>query len=166
LSLQEPLQMFVEVQIAPVLVQPERQDIGFIDPLLAGRLEAAATAALQHEGRSGELALVLTDDQSIQELNRDFLGEDAPTDVLSFSALEEAGPFVTAPEAGVYLGDVIISYPRAVQQAGEQGHSVEQELNLLVVHGVLHLLGYDHATEEDKTLMWSRQETILAGLMP
>lgn len=166
MSRQEPFQAVVDVQIAPVLVESEWQEIGFIDPLLVRRLEATATAALRHEGQPGEVALVLTDDQSIQELNRDFLGEDAPTDVLSFSALEEAGPFVSAPEAGGYLGDVIISYPRAVQQAREQGHAVELELDLLVVHGILHLLGYDHATEEEKSLMWSHQDSILLGLMP
>lgn len=166
MSGQEPFQVVVEVQIAPVLVEPDRQDVGPIDPQLIQRLEATAAATLRHEGRSGELALVLTDDPSIQELNRDFLGEDAPTDVLSFSALEEAGPFVTAPEAGGYLGDVIISYPRAVQQAREQGHAVELELDLLVVHGILHLLDYDHATAEDKALMWSHQERILFSLSP
>lgn len=166
MSLGEPFETVVEVQIAPVLVEPKRQDLGFIDPLLAERLQATALAALHHEDRPGELTLVLTDDQSIQEFNRDFLGEDAPTDVLSFSAQEDASPFVAAPEAGGYLGDVIISYPRAVQQAREQGHPVEQELNLLVVHGILHLLGYDHATQEQKAIMWSRQERILADLMP
>jgi probable rRNA maturation factor len=162
----DPLETVVEVQIAPVLIEPERQDAGSPDPMLAERLEMTAVAVLHHEDHPGELALVLTDDPSIQELNRDFLGEDVPTDVLSFSAQEQTGPFVAAPEAGGYLGDVIISYPRAVQQAREQGHSIEQELNLLVVHGILHLLGYDHATEEEKDVMWSRQETILAGLRP
>jgi probable rRNA maturation factor len=164
LSSHEPVHGVVEVQIAPILVETERQNLGLVDPLLSRRLEAAAMAALQHERRSGEVTLVLTVDQSIQELNRDFLGEDRPTDVLSFSAQEEVGPFVSAPETGGYLGDVIISYPRAVQQASEHSHSVEQELDLLVVHGLLHLLGYDHATEEEKALMWSHQESILAGL--
>jgi probable rRNA maturation factor len=166
LSGQEPFQTVVEVQIAPVLVESDRQDVGTIDRLLVQRLEATASATLRHQGQSGELALVLTDDPSIQELNRDFLGEDVPTDVLSFSALEDAGPFVAAPEAGGYLGDVIISYPRAVQQAREQSHAVELELDLLVVHGILHLLGYDHATAEEKALMWSHQESILASLRP
>ena len=164
MSQDEPFQAMIEVHVAPILVEPEREDVGAIDPRLVERLEATARATLWHEGRLGEVALVLTDDASIQELNRDFLGEDAPTDVLSFSAQEQAGPFVTAPEAGAYLGDVIISYPRAIQQAGEQGHAVEQELDLLVVHGILHLLGYDHATEEEKSLMWSHQDAILAGL--
>lgn len=118
-------------------------------------------AALRHQARPGELTLVVTDDEGIRALNRDFLGIDAPTDVLSFSAQEDSGPFVAAPEAGGYLGDVILSYPRAIEQAREQGHSTEQELNLLVVHGVLHLLGYDHAGEEEKAVMWAQQEAIL-----
>jgi probable rRNA maturation factor len=91
------------------------------------------------------------------------LGIDAPTDVLAFSAQEETEIFVVAPETVEYLGDVIVSYPRAVAQAGEARHEVEQELDLLIVHGLLHLLGYDHAEEEEKTLMWARQEAILAN---
>jgi probable rRNA maturation factor len=125
------------------------------------RLRAVAEEALRHQGRPGELTLVITDDEGIQALNRDFLGVDAPTDVLSFSAQEDGGPFVAAPDAGGYLGDVILSYPRAVEQARQQGHSTEQELNLLVVHGVLHLLGYDHAGAEEKAAMWAQQEAIL-----
>ena len=144
----------VEVQIAPA----------FADDVAAEHLQAVAEAVLRHEGQMRELTLVITDDEGIQALNRDFLGKDAPTDVLSFSAQEDAGPFVTAPEAGGYLGDVIVSYPRAVAQANEHGHPVEQELNLLIVHGILHLLGYDHAGEEEKAHMWARQEAILCSL--
>ena len=69
-----------------------------------------------------------------------------------------------APEAGGYLGDVIISYPRAVSQAQEHGHSTEQQLDLLVVHGMLHLMGYDHADEEERAAMWARQDAILSNL--
>jgi len=151
---QEEPEAPVEVQIAPA----------FSGLVAAARLQAVAEAVLRHEGRPGELTLVLTDDQGIQALNRDFLGEDAPTDVLSFSAQEDGGPFVAALEASAYLGDVIISYPRAAEQAAEQGHPVEQELDLLVVHGVLHLLGYDHAGEEEKAVMWARQDDILRSL--
>ena len=125
------------------------------------QLQAVIQTALRHQGRPGELTLVVTDDEGIRALNRDFLGVDAPTDVLSFSAQEDGGPFVAAPETGGYLGDVILSYPRAVEQAREQGHSTEQELNLLVVHGVLHLLGYDHADAAEKAAMWAQQEAIL-----
>jgi probable rRNA maturation factor len=141
----------IEIQIGPA----------FLDLLSAERLRAVAEVALHYEGQPGELAVVITDDAGIQALNRDFLGEDFPTDVLSFSAQSDGGPFVAAPEAGGYLGDVIVSYPRAVEQAREHDHAVEQELSLLIVHGILHLLGYDHADEEEKAVMWARQESIL-----
>jgi probable rRNA maturation factor len=144
----------VEVQIAPA----------FAGHVSAEHLQEVAEAVLRHEGQIGELALVVTDDEGIQALNRDFLGQDMPTDVLSFSAQEDAGPFVVAPEAGDYLGDVILSYPRAVAQAKEHGHPVSQELNLLIVHGILHLLGYDHADAEEEAAMWARQEAILRAL--
>ncbi len=144
----------VEVQIAPA----------FAGTLSAEGLAMVAEKVLHHEDVPGQATLVITDDQGIRELNRDFLGRDAPTDVLAFSAQEEAGAFVVAPEMGSYLGDVIVSYPRAVTQAEEHGHPVEDELHLLVVHGILHLLGYDHADDEEKAIMWARQEEILRGL--
>ncbi len=128
------------------------------------RLQRVAEAALHYESASGQATLVITDDKGIQALNRDFLGKDVPTDVLAFSAQEEAGAFVAAPEMDSYLGDVIVSYPRALAQAQEHGQQVEQELHLLIVHGFLHLLGYDHADEEEKAVMWARQEAILASL--
>jgi len=144
----------VEVQMAPA----------FAGALSPEQLQAVAEAVLRREERSGQLALVVTDDEGIQELNRDFLGVDEPTDVLAFSAKEESGPFVSAPEAEQYLGDLILSYPRALAQAAELGHPVELELKLLVVHGLLHLLGYDHAEAEEKAVMWARQEELLAAL--
>jgi len=114
---------------------------------------------------------VLTDDAEIQALNRQFRGIDAPTDVLSFAMQDESPEdqgFVVAPEQDAetraYLGDVIVSYPRAAAQAAEQGHSVLAELRLLVVHGVLHLLGYDHATPQDQARMWAIQDVVLERL--
>ncbi len=98
-------------------------------------------------------------DEDVRILNQRFLGIDAPTDVLSFPAGD------TDPETGRgYLGDVIISMPWAVDQAVQRGHSTEAELQVLVVHGVLHLLGYDHATSAEKKRMWSIQGKILTGL--
>lgn len=150
--------------------QGARLEVGVqITPAFAGNfsadeLQAVAEATLRHEGAAGEVTLVITDDRSIQDLNREFSGSDRPTDVLAFSAQEEAGDFVVSPEMGSYLGDVIISYPRAEAQAREQSHSVRDELHMLVVHGVLHLLGYDHASEEEKSLMWTRQGAILRAL--
>jgi probable rRNA maturation factor len=142
----------VDVQIAPE----------FSGSLSEERLRKVAESVLRAEDTSGQVAVVVTDDTGIQELNRDFLGNDEPTDVLAFSAQEEAEGFVSAPETDDYLGDVIVSYPRAVAQAGEAGHSAEQELALLVIHGLLHLLGYDHADEEKRAAMWARQTMLNA----
>jgi len=130
-------------------------------PFPESLLERAAQAALEHESRSvdDELTIVLTDDQRLQELNRDYLGIDAPTDVLSFPAAE------TDPETGTpYIGDILISVPRARAQAESAGHALEAEMQLLVVHGVLHLLGHDHARSEEKARMWKAQAEILEGL--
>ncbi len=144
----------VDVQVAPAFAGVASED----------RLRQVAEAVLRHEGSRGQVTVVVTDDVGIQELNRDFLGINAPTDVLSFGAQEAAGPFVAAPEAGNYLGDVIVSYPRAAAQAVEQGHPAGRELDLLVVHGLLHLLGYDHAAEAEQAVMWARQDKILNNL--
>jgi probable rRNA maturation factor len=124
-------------------------------------LEHAARSALEHQGESldSELTIVLTDDARLKELNRDYLGINAPTDVLSFSASE------TDPETGThYIGDILISIPRAEAQAKAAGHPPESEVQLLVVHGVLHLLGHDHANSEEKAHMWKAQAEILERL--
>ncbi len=122
-------------------------------------LEQAARAALTHQSVDGDLTLVLTDDEQLHRLNRDYLGVDAPTDVLSFPASE------TDPETGArYLGDIILSVSRAETQATAAGHLLVDEARLLVVHGVLHLLGHDHAEAEEKTKMWKAQGEVLEGL--
>lgn len=124
-------------------------------------LERAARAALTHQKQSpdADLSIVLTDNARLQRLNRDYLGVDAPTDVLSFPASE------SDPETGLpYLGDILISIPRARAQAKAAGHALESEVQLLVVHGVLHLLGHDHAKPKEKAKMWKAQAEILAGL--
>lgn len=108
---------------------------------------------------SANITVVLTDDRQLHELNYDFLDVDSPTDVLSFPALE------IDPETNeLYLGDILISIPRAKQQAESAGHTLEAEAQLLVVHGTLHLLGYDHATDEEKNVMWSEQAKVLERL--
>ncbi|HNC08247.1 MAG TPA: rRNA maturation RNase YbeY [Anaerolineales bacterium] len=111
------------------------------------------------EWAEGDITIVLTDDRQLHELNLDYLNVDAPTDVLSFPASE------LDPETGsLYLGDIAISMPRAAQQAEAGGHSVEAEAQLLVVHGTLHLLGYDHSTDEEKAVMWAEQAKVLERL--
>lgn len=130
-------------------------------PVPRDLLQRAAQAVLtqQAESLEAELTVVLTDDARLQQLNREYLGIDAPTDVLSFPASE------TDPETGArYIGDLLISVPRAQAQADAAGHPLESELQLLVVHGVLHLMGYDHAQVEDKARMWKAQAEILERL--
>jgi probable rRNA maturation factor len=148
------VEVSVEIQVAPA----------FTEVVLEDRLRRVVETVLQFEEEPGEVTVVVTDDEGIQELNRDFLGIDEPTDVLSFGTEKQSGPFVASPEAGRYLGDIIVSYPRAEEQAAEQDYPVQRELDLLVVHGVLHLLGYDHAEEEEKVHMWTRQDDILTNL--
>jgi probable rRNA maturation factor len=101
----------------------------------------------------------------MRELNRIYRGVDATTDVLAFGTEEaDAFAFATPPEASQYLGDVIVSFPQAEAQAQAAGHPVEAELQLLTVHGVLHLLGHDHALPGEKALMWAAQSEILQQL--
>lgn len=122
-------------------------------------LERAALAVLAHQSVDGDLTVVLTDDAQLHKLNQDYLGIDASTDVLSFPASE------TDPDtARRYLGDILVSVPRAEEQARAAGHALEAEVQLLVVHGTLHLLGYDHAEAGEKARMWKAQAEALEGL--
>lgn len=128
-------------------------------------IEAAITKAVQtvlaaqSPAPEGNLTVVITDDQAIQELNRQFMGFDEPTDVLSFPSGE------ADPETGAtYLGDIVISFPRAEAQAAQGGHLVLAEIQLLSIHGTLHLLGFDHVDEAQKTTMWALQNSALHTL--
>ena len=134
---------------------------GFCSPDEIQSLREAAEATLRHESVSGHavVSIVISDNDDIQALNRQFRHIDVPTDVLAFPAE------FSDPESGVpYLGDVIISYPRAQAQATARGHAVDAELQLLTVHGILHLLGYDHAEPGQKLRMWATQADILDQL--
>jgi len=139
-------------------IQIEEPFEASIEPEL---LEKAALAVLQHQAYdlAAELSVVIDSDEKLRQLNRDFLGIDALTDVLSFPS-EEFDP----DEQAEYIGDVVISYPRALTQAQTAGHPVLNEIQLLVVHGVLHLLGHDHAEPQEKSKMWQAQAEILASL--
>lgn len=108
---------------------------------------------------NSDLSVVIGDDKQLQELNKSFRGIDKPTDVLSFPS------DLVDPQSGrEYLGDVVISFDRVKFQSEQIGHSIEIELQLLTVHGILHLLGYDHDTEENKNVMWDEQGKILSLL--
>lgn len=112
-----------------------------------------------------EVDITLVDDAAIHELNRTYRGIDRPTDVLSFALDEgEEEPEVDDDEIEHLLGDVIISAPTAVRQGEEYGHGLEREMTYLAVHGMLHLLGYDHMEEKDKLIMRKREEEVLRRL--
>ncbi len=155
----------LDIQVAP----------DFAAQVDEGQLRRLVETALRAAGLSGtvEMSLNQTDDGEVQRLNREFRGVDAPTDVLSFPLFSHVGqdgilpyeesPFVPPPDGILHLGDVVLSYPRAVAQAAEYGHSVQRELGYLTVHGVLHLLGYDHESEADQERMRAREEAILSG---
>ena len=132
----------------------------------AALIERTVRAALAHQKESldSNLSVVLTDNRKLRKLNRDYLGIDAPTDVLSFPASEPDGSEID-PETGArYIGDILISVPYAAKGAKAAGHSLESELQLLMVHGVLHLLGHDHARPREKAKMWKAQAEILTQL--
>lgn len=121
-------------------------------------IEKCVSTTLKFEGISPEsdLSILVEGDRYIQQLNREFLGIDASTDVLSFPAGH------VDPDTGhINLGDVVISCPQAKNQANQAGHTLSAEISLLVVHGVLHLLGYDHDEPDRKTKMWTAQTQIL-----
>ncbi|HJZ49268.1 MAG TPA: rRNA maturation RNase YbeY, partial [Roseiflexaceae bacterium] len=142
-------------------------DERFEDDVDATLIERAVAAVLAAEAVAGsiEVSVLVTDDAALHRLNRDYRGVDAPTDVLSFADDDQAETahtaFVRAPDAPRYLGDLAISYERVAAQAAEYGHSRERELAFLTVHGVLHLLGYDHERgPEDQAAMRAREEVI------
>ena len=128
-------------------------------------LTRAIAVTLAHEGApDAQVTLVITDDAAVATLNKQYRAVDGPTDVLSFSAQEDAPGFISAPEAAAYLGDIIIALPFTRRQAADLGHPLAAELQLLAVHGTLHLLGYDHADPEEEAVMWARQDAVLAAL--
>jgi probable rRNA maturation factor len=128
--------------------------------------EAVARDTLAAEAVSPpyEVSVIVTDEATVHGLNRTYRNVDAPTDVIAFYTQVQAGvaqEFVL-PENGVrYLGDIVISYPQAVEQAREEGHSAKRELTLLVIHGLLHLLGYDHEEPADAVRMRGREALLL-----
>lgn len=120
----------------------------------------AAQATLDSEQRDGDLTILIDTPERIRTLNREFRNVDRVTDVLTFPAWEGE----ISLSADGYLGDIMICYDRAKEQAEEFGHSLRRELSFLAVHGVLHLLGYDHMTEADEKRMREKQTAILEGI--
>lgn len=131
-----------------------------------GWVKRIAQTILKAEGLAHpyEVSLVFTDSDTLQQLNRDYRGIDEPTDVIAFYMLpqgEGVDSFAVPPDEVTRLGEVIISYPQAIEQAREQGHSPERELTLLIIHGILHLLGYDHKEPEEEAKMRTWEKELL-----
>ncbi len=133
---------------------------------------AAQVLDAQDAGRNAEIGLVITNQEKVQELNRDYRGEDRPTEVLAFymtTAAEqpesEPAQFVSPPDGMRHLGEVVISYSQAVIQAQEHRHSINKELAILIIHGVLHLLGYDQEDTQQKQEMAAREQIILSKII-
>lgn len=123
---------------------------------------AARTMKLPHKTVT---VVTLTGDQNLREYNSRYRGRDEPTDVLAFAARERATDQRFQPPPGTenWLGDIVISLPRARRQAREAGHPIDDEVRLLAVHGFLHLLGYDHAEPAEETAMTTLTNRILAA---
>ncbi|HIV68601.1 MAG TPA: rRNA maturation RNase YbeY [Candidatus Butyricicoccus stercorigallinarum] len=156
-----------------IRITPE-VEIGGLEEVSA-LIARCAQAALEAEGAPEGcfVDVTLVDGETIREINRENRGKDAVTDVLSFPMLEffdgewpEDVEEERSPEDGsLLLGDMMLNYERAVEQAAEYGHSVARECGFLTVHSVLHLLGYDHErSEQERQLQRAREEAVLAGL--
>jgi probable rRNA maturation factor len=149
-------------------------DEHFVAHGLDSWMPALAEEVLHSEGiDGGALSVFVTDDETVRDLNRDYRGYDQPTDVLSFGLSELAKPatddqepepaeFVLPPDSDRQLGEVVISYPTGERQAVEHGRPVDMELAHLLIHGILHLLGYDHYEPEEEREMRSKEERLLA----
>ena len=138
-----------------IIVIPEK-----LEQLLSDGLNAVAK--LHGLGEQEEVDITIVSDEEIHALNRDYRNVDRATDVLSFALDEDGGEpeLVGGPEVHL-LGDIIISAETAARQAEEFGHGLEREIVYLAVHGLLHLLGYDHMQEEDKAIMRAKEEEAL-----
>ncbi|MDA0301416.1 MAG: rRNA maturation RNase YbeY [Chloroflexi bacterium] len=134
----------------------------FLDEVDGDRIAALLARLLEGEGieDGAGLTIEIADDELLTDLNREHRGVDGPTDVLSFAA-EEGEAFPGAPDQPRYLGDIAVSVETVRRNAAEAGLTTEQEIDHVLVHGVLHLLGWDHETDEDEAAMRAREESYL-----
>lgn len=130
---------------------------------VTGKLIKMINDLLEEYGLSGgEAAVVIADDSYLHDLNRRFRNRDKPTDVLSFSYIDSEESPGQEHEPDFAFGDIYISIDRAREQAEEADHPLEREIMLLAIHGMLHLLGYDHVEEEDAAKMRKREQELLS----
>ena len=147
-----------------VIISNYPEELSFPD-----EIESNVKAAVEMVGKlygveNGEVSVTLTNNAYIHTLNKKYRGIDRPTDVLSFALNESEEPeMVDGPEVNV-LGDLIISVERAEEQAADYGHSLRREVAFLTVHGMLHLLGYDHMEDEEREEMEAEQRFVMEKL--
>jgi probable rRNA maturation factor len=154
------VKIMLKIQLS---IRIEKPFVGLVSKVW---LRQAVKLTLIHTGISSpvELGLVIAGDDTVHELNRSYRNVDRTTDVIAFALSEQganAQQFITPPDDVIHLGEVIISYPQAERQSEEQRHPLEKELALLVAHGVLHLLGYDHELPEQGEKMRAMESRVL-----
>ena len=138
-------------------------EVAVDEKILAEILRAADTVGKLYGVENAELSVTLTTDEKIHALNKKYRGIDRPTDVLSFAFRESDEPEILGETVEI-LGDIIISIERAEIQAADFGHSFLREIIFLEVHGLLHLLGYDHIEDADRVEMEAEQDFVMAEL--
>lgn len=146
-----------------VLISREPEGLS-VEDIVVPTIEAAAAKVSElYRLEKAELSITLTDNLHIQAINRRYRGIDRPTDVISFALNESEEPEIQDAEVNI-LGDIIISLERAAEQAAEYGHSYRREVAFLTVHGLLHLLGYDHMEDEERQEMEEEQRAVMEAL--
>lgn len=147
-----------------VVISSFPEELSFPEEITENVKAAAEMVGKLYGVENGEVSVTLTDNAYIHELNKEYRGIDRPTDVLSFALNESEEPeTVDGPDINV-LGDLVISVERAREQAADYGHSVRREVAFLTVHGMLHLLGYDHMEEEEREEMEAEQRFVMEKL--
>ena len=145
-------------------IRCEPETLPVPEEAMAAVRRAILTVGCLYGVEEAEVSVTLTDDAHIHVLNRDYRGVDRPTDVLSFALAESEEPEVIGAETGEALGDLVISLERVEAQAKEYGHTQLRELSFLAVHGMLHLLGYDHIEETERLEMEAEQRHVMEEL--
>lgn len=146
-------------ELVQVQISDELQLVDEMPSLVLEKLAELGERVLAYLNTEAGVSIVIADDAFVHELNLSHRGVDATTDVLSFAA--EALPDEIELDEAPYLGDLIIAYHYTLAQALAAGHKADDEFGLLVVHGILHLVGYDHNTEAEQKIMWQKQAELL-----
>lgn len=147
-----------------VIISNYPEELSFPQEIIDNVTKAAEMVGELYGVENGEVSVTLTDNTYIHTLNRQYRGIDRPTDVLSFALNESEEPEIDGGLDVNVLGDLIISVERAEEQAADYGHSVRREMAFLTVHGMLHLLGYDHMEDEERAEMEAEQRFVMDKL--